>query len=396
MSLFKKAEKSRAKLRLALTGPSGSGKTYSALLIARGLVGPKGRIALIDTENATANLYAGREHIGEFDIAEMNPPYEVRKYTTAIEEAVKAGFDCVIIDSLSHAWAGEGGILQRKEALDSRGGNSFTNWAKMTPEHNALVNAVLHSKTHLIATMRTKTEYVVENNDKGKAAPKKVGTAPIQRDGFEYEFDITFEVALDHTAVAGKDRSSLFDQRIFKPTNATGQELRAWLESGAAEKPAPAVEAPKDEFRAAEEKWKKDLEAKKDVPSASSPSGAAPSKETPKSAATAGRGPESTKAEAPVRADVAAENSRAATSLHDVPQAPVKKVWIIGFGKKKGKNIYDLPRAELEEYAFSVHETVNDPEKAAKLSEALLEQAKQFLAVAEPIIDEGVENAAHS
>lgn len=245
-NLFKKATKSNVKLRLALIGPSGSGKTFSALLIARGLVGPKGKIAVVDTENGTASLYVDRTGIGDFDIAEMSAPFLIDKYLKALDQAAEAEYDAVIIDSLTHAWSGEGGVLQRKEALDSRGGNGFANWAKMTPEQNALVNAVLQSKTHLIATMRSKTEYILTENSRGKQEPKKVGLAPIQRDGFEYEFDVCLEMAMDNTAKATKDRSSLFPfDRIFKPSNATGAELRAWLDSGP---PPPPKEEPKIEF----------------------------------------------------------------------------------------------------------------------------------------------------
>lgn len=205
----------------------------SALLIARGLIGATGKIAVVDTENGTAALYVNRPGIGKFDIAKMSAPFLVKKYLSAIDIASER-FDCLIIDSLSHAWAGEGGVLQRKEQLDMKpGSNHFTNWAKMTPEQNGLINAVLHTKIHLIATMRSKTEYVVSKNDKGKDAPQKVGLAPVQRDGFEYEFDICLEMQMDHTCTASKDRSSLFpEDRIFKPTNKTGEEIAKWLAEG--------------------------------------------------------------------------------------------------------------------------------------------------------------------
>jgi len=227
-SLFKKAEKTQLKLRMAVIGPSGSGKTYSSLLIARGLVGPKGKIAVVDTENGTAALYVNRPGIGEFDIAKMSSPFTIDKYIKSINAC--DGYDCLVIDSLSHAWSGEGGILQKKEALDARGGNSFTNWSQLTPEQNSLVNAVLHTKIHLITTMRSKTEYVIQQNSAGKSAPKKIGMAPIQREGFEYEFDLCIEMSMNNTASSTKDRSSLFpSDRIFKPTNEIGLELKTWL-----------------------------------------------------------------------------------------------------------------------------------------------------------------------
>lgn len=233
-SLFRKAKRSNRKLKLALIGPSGSGKTMSALRILRGL-GCK-KIAVIDTENGSSELYEGlvlkeAKKLGafEFDVAVMGAPFLVSKYLTAMKEAVDEGYDGVIVDSMTHAWAGEGGILSRKEALDQRGGNSFTNWGKLTPEQEALKNAVLTHPTHLICTMRTKTEYVVEQNEKGKSAPKKVGLAPVQREGFEYEFDVVFEIAMDHNASASKDRTNMFDNQFFKVTEETGKQLHDWL-----------------------------------------------------------------------------------------------------------------------------------------------------------------------
>lgn len=238
--MFKNAVKESVKLRLALTGPSGAGKTMSALRIARGLV-PNAKIALIDTENKSASLYAGKTIEGakkfgaiQFQTAQMNAPFLISKYIAAINAASESDFDVIIVDSLSHAWSGEGGVLQQKEALDARGGNSFTNWGKMTPQQNQLVNAVLHSKKHIICTMRSKTEYVINQNDKGKATPTKVGLGAVQRDGFEYEFDIVFDVGLDHAAQVSKDRSDLFGGQTMQLTEKTGEALRDWLGTPAA------------------------------------------------------------------------------------------------------------------------------------------------------------------
>lgn len=234
MSAFKKAERKQAKLKLAITGPSGSGKTYSALRLATGL---GGKIAVIDTENGSASLYSDRF---DFDVLTLDAPYENQKYLTAIADAVKAGYDILIIDSLSHQWAGEGGLLNKKEQLDARSGsNSYANWAKMTPEHEKLKSAILHSDIHVIGTMRSKQDYVLETNDKGKQAPKKVGLAPVQRDGMEYEFTTCFDVAMNHEAVASKDRTSLFVDKIFQITEETGKTLKTWLLQG---KETPKVE----------------------------------------------------------------------------------------------------------------------------------------------------------
>lgn len=226
---FKKAEKSQVKLRIAITGPAGSGKTLGALLLARG-IHPKGKIAGIDTENGTMSLYGDRF---EFDVATMQPPYLVRKYVEAIEAFAEHQYDVGVVDSLSHAWAGEGGILQQKELLDARAGsNSFVNWGKMTPEQNKLVNAILHNRIDLICTMRSKTEYVMGERN-GKQAPQKVGMAPVQRDGFEYEFDIVFDVDANHMAKASKDRTGLFGaDEFFQLNESVGQKIAAWRASG--------------------------------------------------------------------------------------------------------------------------------------------------------------------
>lgn len=245
MSMFKKAEKSQVKLRIALTGPAGSGKTLGALLLAKGIA-QGGKIAVIDTENGTASLYADNAKWGvDFDVLELSPPYEIKFYLEALEAASKGEFAVVIVDSLSHAWAGEGGILQRKEAVDSRGGNSFTNWAKFTPEQNKLVNAVLHSKTNIICTMRSKTDYAMVDRN-GKQVPQKMGLAPIQREGFDYEFDVVLDVDVaTHTAQASKDRTDLFTGKTFQISEQTGKELLAWQKAGKAiapkQEPAPTA-----------------------------------------------------------------------------------------------------------------------------------------------------------
>lgn len=226
MSVFKKAERKRVKLKIAITGPSGSGKTFSALELASGL-GKK--IALVDTENDSASLYSDRF---TFDSLVIEPPYTIDKYRQAIQDAEKEGYEVLVIDSISHAWAGDGGLLSKKEAMDARGGNSYTNWGGITKEHEAFKSKLLNAGLHLICTMRSKQDYVLETNDKGKQTPRKVGLAPIQRDGMEYEFTTVFDVAMDHNAQASKDRTGLFDGQITKVTQKTGEKLIDWL-SGA-------------------------------------------------------------------------------------------------------------------------------------------------------------------
>jgi hypothetical protein len=232
---FRRAERKKAKLRLGIVGPAGSGKTYSSLLVAKGL---GGKVAVIDTENGSGDLYA---HLMEYDVCTLDAPYTVDKYVKAIEEAERGGYDTIIIDSLSHAWAGEGGLLdQQGKIADAGRGNSYTAWRQITPMHNRFVEAMLTSKCHVIATMRSKTEYVLETNDRGKQEPKKVGMAPVQREGMDYEFTTVLELATNHNATVSKDRTSLFDGQIFKPSEKTGEALLAWLETGV-DTPAPQV-----------------------------------------------------------------------------------------------------------------------------------------------------------
>jgi len=224
---IKKAERKKAKLRLGIAAPSGAGKTYSALLLAFGM---GGKVGLIDTEHGSGHLYA---HLGDYDVIEITAPYTVAKYTEAIHAFEQAGYSTIIIDSLSHAWAGDGGLLDKQGKIADRGTNSFAAWRTITPEHNALVDAMLQSPCHVIATMRAKQDYVLETNDKGKQTPKKVGLAPVQREGMEYEFTVMLDVDMHHIASASKDRTSLFDGRFFKITRETGAELLTWLETGA-------------------------------------------------------------------------------------------------------------------------------------------------------------------
>lgn len=234
MGIFQKAVRQVAKLRLALSGPSGSGKTYSALLIASGIV-PMEKVAVIDTENGSANLYA---NLGTYSVLTLHPPYTPKKYIEAIRAAEQEGFELVIIDSLSHAWNGEGGLLEQKDkATDAKyKGNGWAAWREVTPEYNKLIETMLNSPCHIIATMRAKTEYMQDDSN-GRKRIVKVGAAPIQRDGIEYEFTVVFDLSIDHVATVNKDRTRLFDGQYFVPTPDVGKTLKQWLDAG---EPAPA------------------------------------------------------------------------------------------------------------------------------------------------------------
>lgn len=217
---FRKAEKKQSKLRLALIAPSGFGKTYSALRVATGL---GGKIAVLDTENGSADLYADKF---EYDVLTMSAPYKPEKYVMAIKAAEEAGYTTLIIDSLSHAWVGEGGSLDKHGTLADKGGNSWAAWRKVTPDHNRLVEAILQSKLHIIASMRAKTEWIVGDDKK----PVKVGLSPVQRDGVEYEFTVVLDLDDKHNGHCSKDRTGLFDGQITFMDEKIGERLSQWLE----------------------------------------------------------------------------------------------------------------------------------------------------------------------
>jgi hypothetical protein len=243
--MFKAATRKKLKLRMAIDGPSGSGKTYTALRLAFGL---GSKIAVIDTEHRSASKYLGESPDGvpwQFDCCELEGgQYAPSTYTQIIKEAGRAGYDVLVIDSLSNAWEGAGGAL---DIVDRKGGNSFTAWKDVTPLHREMVEAILACPCHVIATMRSKMEYILEEetNKQGKTitVPKKIGMAPIQRQGMEYEFDIVADIDLSHTLTVSKSRCSAVDGlKAIKPGAAMVGPIKDWLETGmAVEEPAEAV-----------------------------------------------------------------------------------------------------------------------------------------------------------
>jgi nucleoside-triphosphatase THEP1 len=225
---FKKATKSAAKLRLGLVGPAGSGKTMTALRIAHGL---GGRVAVIDTERGSASLYSGERGL-DFDVLELDS-YEAEHFVGAIRQAEQAGYDVLIIDSLSHAWAGKGGILEFVDQAAKRsGGGSFSGWRDATPRHNQLVDAILGAKLHVICTLRSKVEHVIEQVN-GRTQVRKVGLQPVQRDGLEYEFTVVADVTQDHEIIITKTRAAWLKDKIIREAGEElGQQLAAWLSHG--------------------------------------------------------------------------------------------------------------------------------------------------------------------
>lgn len=228
---LRKATRKQVKLRLGLSAVSGGGKTKSALLLAKGLVGDWSKIAVIDTENGSAELYS---NLGDYNVLPMSPPFSPERYIQAIQACENAGMECIIIDSISHEWEGKGGILDQ---ADQMGGQFQTAWKKLTPLHEQFKQAILQSKCHIITTVRRKQEFLLEDgvNKLGKAIqkPVKAGMKEITKEGWEYELTINLELDINHFATASKDRTSMFmDTTPFVITEATGELIKAWCEQG--------------------------------------------------------------------------------------------------------------------------------------------------------------------
>lgn len=231
------AKRSKAKLRLAIDGPSGSGKTYSALLIAYGLCGDWSKIAVIDTERESANIYAdlceGKE---KYLTGQINVPFTPQKYLEALKTCEQAGMEVVIIDSLTHAWTAEGGMLDLHDDAMRRQKttNSYTAWADVTPIHRKLVDAILTSTVHVISTIRSDTEYAQERDPgSGKTTVRKVGMKPQFRKGLDYEMTIVFSMDQTHYVTITKSRANSFPVNdVIQPSVETGKKLSEWLNSG--------------------------------------------------------------------------------------------------------------------------------------------------------------------
>lgn len=240
--MFAPASKAQTFLRAMVYGPSGSGKTYSALRIATGM-GTK--VAVIDTERGSASKYSDRF---SFDVCEL-PKRKVENYIEAIRAAGNAGYEVLVIDSLSHAWQ-ELLVDIEKLANAKYRGNTWSAWSEGTPMQRALVDAILDFPGHVLATTRSKTEWQTGDGGGGKSKPVRVGLAPEQGKGLEYEFDLVLQINPDHVAFVEKDRTGKFqDQVIEKPDENFGRELKAWLSEGppmAPKVPAATTDEPTD------------------------------------------------------------------------------------------------------------------------------------------------------
>ena len=243
---FQKAKKEQIWAKILLNSPSGGGKTYSALRLATGMARKCGsRVAAIDTENKRIRYYANEF---DFDDLQLDAPYSPEKYIKAIDEAVDAGYKVLVIDSLSHEWSF---CLDLVNSMP--GTNSYTKWKTVTPRHDAFKEKILQAPIHIIATVRGKDEYVLEENN-GKKVPKKIGLVYSQRDGLEFEYTVTLNLDQDtHHFSAAKDNTHLFEDRFELLTEKDGEAIWEWANSGdvvvAAPKKvtAPVVEEPTGE-----------------------------------------------------------------------------------------------------------------------------------------------------
>lgn len=219
---LQQAKRSKAKIKIGLQAPSGAGKTMSALFLAKGLCGDYSKVAVIDTENHSADLYA---HLGNFNVLHLEAPFSPERYTQAIQVCEDAGMEVIIIDSISHEWEGNGGIL---DIHSNMAGNSFTNWSKVTPRHNDFIQTILQSPAHIIACIRSKQDYVLAEKN-GKMVPEKVGLKGVTREGMDYELTIVFELDIKHNAKATKDRTGMFDKTPeFIISEKTGERILEW------------------------------------------------------------------------------------------------------------------------------------------------------------------------
>jgi len=237
------AERKKVKLRLSIASPTGFGKTIGALILAKGMGYDWPQIAVIDTENKSASLYADHTlpngyYIGKFQVIEMQPPYTPESYSQAIKICEDAGIEVIIIDSVTHVWTGQGGLIESNNSL---GSNTFQNWAKTTPRYQKWLGSILNSKCHVITTNRKKQAYSLVEDGNGKKKVEKQGMEDQIRDGYDYEMTVAFEIINDkHLAHASKDRSSLFmDSPEFVIDESVGAKIKAWCEQGI--EPPPPV-----------------------------------------------------------------------------------------------------------------------------------------------------------
>ena len=241
---IRKAQRSKVFLKLGLAAPSGGGKTMGALMTGYGLMKEAhpslseeelwSKIIIIDSEHGSGELYSNADvkntnfHIGEYDVISLKPRFTVEKYINAINLAQQEGYEVCIIDSSTQLWSGDGGLLDQHQDVAKRLGNSFTAWREITPLHNSFVELMLETPMHVIATMRSKQEYIIDREGGGSRV-RKVGMEPQQRKGMEYEFTTFLEISNEHKAFCSKDRTGIFDGDTFVITPDFGKKMMRWL-----------------------------------------------------------------------------------------------------------------------------------------------------------------------
>lgn len=222
-----KAKRQEVSLRIGLSGPSGFGKTYSALVMAYGITNDWNKIAVIDTENGSSNLYS---HLGDFNVLVLKEPFNPERYIQAIKTCDESGVKVIIIDSITHEWQGKGGCLE----LHGKLGGRFQDWGKITPRHQAFVDSIINASCHVITTVRSKIDYSMDRGENGRTMVVKHGLKPITREGLDYELTVNFELINDkHLAKVGKDRTGLFmGKPEFVINSSTGNKLMSWCSQG--------------------------------------------------------------------------------------------------------------------------------------------------------------------
>lgn len=256
--VFKKAQREQVRIKISIAGPAGSGKTMSSLLMAYGLIKAEhpewdditiwDHIVVADSENGSASLYVGTQvgttKIGAYNVIDLSPPFTAQTYIDAIHMAEEHNMSVIIVDSLSHVWSGDGGLLDEQGKIAARTNNSYTSWRTISPQYTKLVDTILQSPCHVITAVRAKMDYQQVKGDNGKTQVKAVGMGMVLRDGYEYEVTVALMLDADHVASATKDRTGLFDGQYFTITADTGKKLYEWLSSGTVPTPKAEVPAP--------------------------------------------------------------------------------------------------------------------------------------------------------
>lgn len=255
---FQKAKREQVRIKINIAGPAGSGKTMSSLLLGYGLIRAEhpdwseekiwDSICVCDSECGSASLYVGTQvgptTIGAYNVINLAPPFTAQLYMDAIHMAEQHDMAVIIIDSLSHMWMGEGGLLDEQGKIAARTNNSYTSWRTISPQYTKLVDTILQSSSHIITCARAKMEYQQVKNDAGKTQVKALGMGLELRSGYEFEVSVNFMLDADHVANATKDRTGIFDGKYFVIDANTGKTLYEWLSSGAPAAPKPTVQEP--------------------------------------------------------------------------------------------------------------------------------------------------------